>query len=89
MDERQFISWAKQCVTDYYNGRVDSTDKNGKITAGEVFVVWFCKTLQNSKALLSTTVPDGMYYEFTYNGDKGEAYLDAYKKWQNTVWKAK
>lgn len=24
-----------------------------------------------------------MYYEVTYNGDKKETYLDAYKKWEN------
>lgn len=24
-----------------------------------------------------------MYYEVTYNGDKKEMYLDAYKKWDN------
>jgi hypothetical protein len=50
-------------------------------------VVWSCKTLQNNKALLSTTLSDGMYYEFTYNGDKKELYLDAYKKWQNICYK--
>ena len=43
----------------------------------------YCKTLQNAKALLSTTISDGMYYELTYNGDKDEMYLDAYKKWEN------
>ena len=42
-----------------------------------------CKVLQNNKALLSTPLPDGMYYEFTYNGDKAMAYLDAYKKFEN------
>jgi hypothetical protein len=26
-----------------------------------------------------------MYYELTYNGDKGEWYLDAYKKFENRV----
>ena len=73
---------AKQLVADYFNEHVDPTD--GKIiTIDDVYVVWFCKTLQNWKALLSTTVPDGMYYELTYNGDKGETYLDAYKKWDN------
>ena len=41
------------------------------------------KTLQNHKALLSTTLHDGMYYELTFNGDKGEIYLDAYKKFEN------
>ena len=46
-------------------------------------LVWFSKTLQNWKALVSTTVSDGMYYEITHNGDKGETYLDAYKKWDN------
>ena len=47
------------------------------------FVVWSCKVLQNSKALVSTTVSDGMYYEITHNGDKKEIYVDAYKKWEN------
>ena len=44
-----------------------------------------CKTLKNSKALLSTNVSDGMYYEITYNGDKDEIYFDAYKKWENIL----
>ena len=83
MDERKFLDLCKNTVVDYYNKRVETTDKNGKITKTDVFVVWFCKTLQNSKALLSTTVSDGMYYEITFNGDKQELYLDAYKKWEN------
>ena len=53
------------------------------ITKDDVFVVWSCKALQNNKALLSTTVYDGMYYEITFNGDKKEMYFDAYKKWEN------
>jgi hypothetical protein len=52
-------------------------------TIDEIYIVWLSKTLQNNKALLSTTVNDGMYYEVTYNGDKGELYLDAYKKFEN------
>lgn len=46
----------------------------------DVFVVWFCKTLQNSKALLSAKHKGAFYYEFTYNGDKEEVYMDIYKK---------
>lgn len=73
---------AKQIIVNYFNERVEKTD--GKfITIDDVYVVWFCKTLQNWKALLSTNVSDGMYYEVTYNGDKEETYLDAYKKWEN------
>ena len=73
---------AKELVVNYFNEHVDKTD-NKKITEDDVFIVWFCKTLQNWKALVSTTVSDGMYYEITHNGDKGETYLDAYKKWEN------
>lgn len=49
----------------------------------EVYVVWKCKALQNWKYLISSSLPDGMYYELTYNGDKHEWYLDAYKKFEN------
>lgn len=73
---------AKELVVNYFNDHVDKTDKK-TITEDDVFIVWFCKTLQNWKALVSTTISDGMYYEITHNGDKGETYLDVYKKWEN------
>lgn len=73
---------AKEIVLDYANKHIDKTD-NVQITLDDVYIVWFCKTLQNWKALVSTTLPDGMYYEVTYNGDKKEIYLDAYKKFEN------
>lgn len=73
---------AKKIVLDYAKAHIDVTD-NVQFTLDNVFVVWFCKTLQNWKALVSTTLPDGMYYEVTYNGDKKEVYLDAYKKFEN------
>lgn len=75
-------SKARHIVLDYYNSNVDVTDKF-KLGIENVYIVWFSKTLQNWKALVSTTVSDGMYYEVTYNGDKKEAYLDIYKKWEN------
>ena len=62
---------------------VDHLDKFDKMPEFEVYVVWKCKTLQNWKYLLSSTLFDGMYYEMTYNGDKKEWYLDAYKKFEN------
>ena len=49
----------------------------------KVFIVWKAKVLQNWKYLISSTLSDGMYYELTYNGDKEEWYLDAYKKFEN------
>ena len=82
MDNAQFIQRCKEAVRDYFNRRADVTDGK-RITTDDVFVVWLCKALQNNKALLSTTVSDGMYYEITHNGDRNEMYLDAYKKWEN------
>ena len=62
---------------------VEHLDKSDNMPGFEVFIVWKCKALQNWKYLLSSTLFDGMYYEITYNGDKNEWYLDAYKKFDN------
>lgn len=82
MSNDAMLKRAKELVVNYFNNHVEKTD-NKKITEDDVFIVWFSKTLQNWKAMVSTTVSDGMYYEVTHNGDKGETYLDAYKKWEN------
>jgi len=73
---------ARKIVMEYFNSHVDKTD-NKQITLDDVYVVWFSKTLQNWKALVSTNVSDGQYYEITHNGDKNETYVDVYKKWGN------
>jgi len=82
MGSKDFILKVKELVAEYANERLDKSD-NKQITVDDVFIVWSCKTLQNNKALASTTLFDGMYYEITYNGDKNEIYFDAYKKWEN------
>lgn len=81
-----FLHRAKLAVVDYFNDRVEKTD-NFKINIDNVYVVWFCKTLQNWKALISTNIEDGMYYEVTCDGDNKNIYLDAYKKWENICYK--
>ena len=63
----------------------DHLDKSDTEPEFEVYIVWKCKALQNWKYLISSTLQDGMYYELTYNGDKKEWYLDAYKKFENKV----
>ncbi|WP_203642938.1 DUF6275 family protein [Levilactobacillus andaensis] len=94
MTNKEFIEKAKQLVADYTNTHMDMSGlsysplPDPRIFPSNVYVVWMAKTLQNSKALLSTTVSDGMYYELTYNGDKGEIYFDAYKKFENIEYSA-
>lgn len=67
-------------VAGYIKEHLDKSD--GEVYF-ELYVVWKCKTLQNWKFLISSSLNDGMYYEMTYNGDKEEWYLDAYKKFEN------
>lgn len=80
MNTEKFIEICTELVNKY---TIEHLDKTDGVPEFEVFVVWNCKTLQNNKALLSTTLFDGMYYEVTYNGDKNEIYFDAYKKFEN------
>lgn len=75
-----FMSKARSYVRQYIEARLDKSDPPVDF---EVYLVWFSKTLQNWKALVSSTLPDDMYYEVTYNGDKQETYIDAYKKVDN------
>lgn len=74
------VEIAKKIVKDY---AVEHLDKTDTLQDFDVYIVWQCKTLQNWKFLLSTTLLDGTYYELTFNGDKEEWYLDAYKKFEN------
>ena len=73
---------AIEIVRDYI---IEHLDKSDPVPNFEVFTVWKSKALQNWKYLLSSTLFDGMYYELTFNGDKKEWYLDAYKKFENRV----
>ena len=75
-----FDAIAKAIVKQYV---LEHLDKSDEVPVFEVYIVWRVKVLQNWKWLLSTSLPDGMYYELTLNGDKEEFYLDAYKKFEN------
>lgn len=80
INHENFLSLCQRKVAEYENKRVDIKEE---IDADDVFSVWTCKTLQNSKCLMSTLVEGAYYYEFTYNGDRGEIYMDVYKKVEN------
>lgn len=69
-------------VRSYIDKHLDKSDDQPEY---EMHIVWKCKVLRNWKYLLSSTLYDGMYYEVTYNGNKKEWYVDAYKKFENIV----
>lgn len=80
----------KQLVESYDNSVLVHYGPNDIRLIGQddVYVVWAVKVLQNYKALLSTNVNgDGIYVEYTYNGDKQELYEDFYKKIWNSCLK--
>lgn len=62
---------------------LDHLDKSDPTPEFSVYVVWFCYILGGWKCLVSTTLPDGMYYEVTYDNYNSSIYLDAYKKFDN------
>ena len=73
MNNNIFLEKAKKCVEQTTN----------EVLTEEMYIVWFCKTLQNWKALVSTDVINGVYWEVTHNGDKNETYVDTYTKSSN------
>jgi len=67
-------------VDAYVKTKLEKTDPKAEY---DVYLVWFCFILGGWKAMLSTSLPDGMYYEVTHSAVKKETYIDAYKKFDN------
>lgn len=70
-------------VAAYYNTFLIHDTTLGELKTNEIFVVWFCKTLQNWKALVATHRPDSLYFEVTRDGDQKRTYIDQYVKIDN------
>lgn len=74
------IEKAKALVRDYIKAHIDPTNPDAEST---IFVIWQCQVLQNFKCLIATTLPHGMYFELTYDGDRRRWYFDVYRKAEN------
>lgn len=81
LNQEEFISFSKRTIQRYYTELFGSST----VSFDEIFLVWYCKTLQNHKALLGVTSRYGEYFESTYDGDKNKVYVDVYKKDKNIV----
>ena len=84
MTDVKFIKICKETVKNYSN---EHHFLNDSVRQKDVFIVWYCKTLQNWKALAGI-YGRNEYFELTYNGDKKELYLDVYKKSENVCLKS-
>lgn len=84
-DPTHLPALARRLVFRVIAERLEKTDLHIKFEEDQCYVVWFTYTLGNWKALVSTTLPDGRYYEVTYSKDKHEAYIDTYIKMDNTA----
>ena len=84
MGNTEFQKKAIEIVREYIKKHLDKLD-NVKMKDVDVYVVWLSKILRNNKALISSSLFDGIYYEVTFNGEKNEFYLDAYKKFENVT----
>lgn len=86
MTQAEFMDWAENTVLEYLatNGPFRAFEDT-TFHLEDIFIVWYCKTLQNHKAILGSSAVPGALFEFTYNGDKDEAYLDVYGKHENIV----
>ena len=77
-----FESVCHKKLLEWYKSNRPETE----IGEGNIYTVWLCKTLQNYKCLVSTSISgDGIYAEYTYNGDKRVLYEDVYGKITNRV----
>jgi hypothetical protein len=79
-----FLRIAKIQVLQMIKDGLDPTD-NVQISMDDVYVVLYAYVLGNQKATISTTLPDGKYYEVTYNSEKDEMYVDCYVKLKQNV----
>lgn len=85
----QFINCCKNAVVAWFNKQL-FTDEYGDtplIAHDDVNIVWLVKCLANRKAIMSVIcqpwgVPN-ILFEFAYNGDKNELYMDVYSKIYN------
>ena len=74
MDNEEFIKRCKVVVS-----------MEERVKADQVFIVWYAKELKNHKAVLSSSNDNAHQYEFTFNGETQEIYVDKYKKVKNST----
>ena len=79
----QFLTKAKALAADAINEDFPIDALTRAAITEDFYVVWFAKVLGNWKALVSTDIVSGRYFEVTYDGNKKQTYVDDYRKVAN------
>ena len=84
MNEKTFQDQARRLVFDYLVDRVGQSKAEAmNLKIDDIYVLSFSKVLLNWKAFISTSLPDDMRYEVTFDSSKNVAHIDAYKRYDN------
>ena len=62
---------------------IDEHIEDNPDASPSIFVVWQSVILDNFKCGIATTLPHGMHFELTYDGERKCWYMDAYRKIEN------
>lgn len=86
LSSEEFMKLAKARVYEMALVSLCPTDDLAMFTINDVYIVTHAFILKNQKAMVSTTLKDGKYYEVTYNEATSEMYVDQYVKVQNKTY---
>lgn len=86
ISSEEFMKLAKAKVYEMALASLCPTDDLSMFTIKDVYIVTHAFILKNQKAMVSTTLKDGKYYEVTYNEATSEMYVDQYVKVQNKTY---
>ena len=86
LSSEEFMRLAKAKVYEMALASLCPTDDLSTFTINDVYIVTHAFILKNQKAMVSTTLKDGKYYEVTYNEATSEMYVDQYVKVQNKTY---
>lgn len=85
VDPDGFTRRARELAVENFNENRDPK-RSRPLRVDQVYIVWFAKVLGHWKAIVGSSVARGMLWEVTSNGNKNEAYVDTYRKINNTVY---
>lgn len=72
-----FLNNVKAIVLRIIQDQLDPSDKR-TVTIDDIYVVSYSFVMEEQKAMISTTLPDGKYYECTYDKLKHMIYVTTY-----------